>query len=59
MIQVGLPGPRSHPDNYLSGGILISLERSVHTIGIEDLLGYVFYDKDTLNRALNPESLCK
>jgi ribonuclease-3 len=24
----------------------------VLTIGIEDLLGYVFYDKDTLNRAL-------
>jgi ribonuclease III len=45
------PIPDSHPDKYLSG-CLISLERSVHTIGIEDLLGYVFYDKDTLNRAL-------
>jgi ribonuclease III len=51
MILVVYPVHDSHPDNYLSGG-LISLERSVYTIGIEDLLGYVFYDKDTLNRAL-------
>lgn len=53
MIQVGLPGtPILIRTIIYQEANLISPERSVHTIGIEDLLGYVFYDKDTLNRAL-------